>query len=212
MSADVASNESVVSLEPYWRPPLALAHMRIGLMGGSFDPPHEGHLHISLQALKRLRLDQVWWLVSPGNPLKRNGPWPLPRRLAQCERMARHPRIKVTAFEQALGSPYTSETLHYLTRRLPRTRFTWLMGADNLAGVHRWRNWRAIFETVPVAVIERPGELYTGIAGRAAHIYAAARLPARAAAILPLQPPPSWTLLNIPLTDKSSTRIRRKRL
>ncbi|MCF6198842.1 MAG: nicotinate-nucleotide adenylyltransferase [Hyphomicrobiaceae bacterium] len=192
------------------KPPLAFPGQRIGLLGGSFDPPHQGHVNISREALKRLQLDQLWWLVSPGNPLKEQGPWPLERRLAQCRERVDHPRIKITAFETALGSPFTATTLHYLSRRFPATRFVWLMGADNMASVHLWRNWRQIFHKVPVAVIDRPGEHYALGSSLAAQLFAKNRLRERAAPLLAQRPLPAWCRLGVPLNFESSTGIRNR--
>ncbi len=192
------------------RVPPARAGQRIGLLGGSFDPPHKGHLHISREALKRLRLDQLWWLVSPGNPLKERGPWPLSERLAQCAALVDHPKIKITAFEATLGSPYTAETLSFLTRRYPATRFVWLMGADNMAGVHNWRRWQRIFEQVPVGVLDRPGLRYKVASSLAAHRFAAQRLSEQKAAALAARTPVVWCSLSLPLSFESSTRIRQK--
>ena len=131
---------------------------RIGLLGGSFNPAHGGHRRISLFALDTLGLDEVWWLVSPGNPLKAGaGMAPLAKRLRSARAMARRAPIRVTAIEQALGTRYTVDTLRSLRRRYPRHRFVWLMGSDNLAQLHRWRDWRTIARTMPIAVIARPG-------------------------------------------------------
>ena len=132
--------------------------MRIGLLGGSFNPAHGGHRAISRHALAALGLDAVWWLVSPGNPLKPSvGMAPLGIRLASAQRMARGARIVPTAIERELGTRYTVDTLRALVRRYPHHRFIWLMGADNLAQFHRWRDWRGIARTMPIAVIARPG-------------------------------------------------------
>ena len=191
--------------------PLARARMRIGLLGGSFDPPHAGHLHISLEAMKRLQLDQLWWLVSPGNPLKHEGPWPLHKRLRQCVDLAGdHPKIRITGIEAALGSPYTAKTLSFLTRRFPAARFVWLMGADNMASIHLWRDWQKIFETVPVAVLDRPGQRHVVSASIAAHVFAGDRLKEQHASMLSSQKAPVWTTLGLPLNHESSTRIRQK--
>jgi nicotinate-nucleotide adenylyltransferase len=131
---------------------------RIGLLGGSFNPAHAAHRRISLFALEALGLDEVWWVVSPGNPLKpAAGMAPLPVRLASARAMARRARIRPTAIEAALGTRYTADTLRTLVRRYPRHRFIWLMGADNLAQFDRWRDWRGIARTLPIAVIARPG-------------------------------------------------------
>lgn len=190
--------------------PLVRAGMRVGILGGSFDPPHEGHLHISLEALKRLQLDQLWWLVSPGNPLKEQGPWPLEKRLQQCRQLANHPRLKVTALEAGLGSSYTAKTLAFLTRRFPATGFVWLMGADNMASVHLWRDWKQIFAAVPVAILDRPGQCYEVSSSIAAHVFAANRINEQQASSLAGKTAPAWTNLSMPLSFESSTRIRQK--
>ena len=203
-------DEATRLVDRHKKVPMVEAGMRIGLLGGSFDPPHDGHVHISLQALKRLQLDQVWWLVSTGNPLKENGPWPLDQRLRQCLDLADHPKLKITALEAALGSPYTAKTLAFLTRRFSATRFVWLMGADNMASVHLWRDWRQIFATVPVAVIDRPGQRYEVSSSLAAHRFAAHRISEDKAASLANKRAPAWTSLSVPLSFESSTRIRRK--
>ena len=131
--------------------------MRIGLLGGSFNPAHAAHRHISLTALKRLGLDQVWWLVTPGNPLKAGAKQPsLESRVAAAREVAHHPRIVVTGFEGARKSPYTVDTLKFLKQRFPGVHFVWLMGADNLAELHHWRDWPALFRLVPIAVFDRP--------------------------------------------------------
>lgn len=131
---------------------------RVGLLGGSFNPAHGGHRRISLFALAALGIDEVWWLVSPGNPLKpRTGMTPLPARLASAQRMARCAPIRASAIERELGTVYTADTLRALRRRYPAVRFIWLMGSDNLAQFHRWRDWRGIARTMPIAVIVRPG-------------------------------------------------------
>lgn len=132
---------------------------RIGLLGGSFNPAHKGHRAISLHAIRALGLDEVWWLVSPGNPLKDGASdmAPLDARLASAERMARGSRIAATAIESKLGTRYTVDTLRKLVRLYPDKQFIWLMGSDNLAQFHRWRDWRGIARTVPIAVIARPG-------------------------------------------------------
>ena len=142
--------------------PLARPYQHIGLLGGSFDPPHAGHAHITREALKRFRLDQVWWLVSPGNPLKAAAPAPLARRMAAARALIDHPRVLISDFEARAGTRYTAETLRALMARYPQVRFVWLMGADNLAQLHRWQNWQWILENVPVGVRARPGRPRTG--------------------------------------------------
>ena len=188
--------------------PLAMPGQTIGLFGGSFDPPHAGHVHVSREALKRFGLDRVWWLVSPGNPLKRNGPAPLDRRMAAARAMVRHPRITVTDIEARIGTRYTAETLERLMALYPGVRFVWLMGADNLAQFHRWQRWDRILRTVPVGVLARPGQRISARTARAAAIHAADRLPAEAARLLPRAAPPAWCFVNLPMVDLSSTAIR----
>jgi nicotinate-nucleotide adenylyltransferase len=133
--------------------------MRIGLLGGSFNPAHRGHRHISLAAMRALGLDEVWWLVSPGNPLKEGAKdmAPFAARLASARRMARGSRIRVSDFERREGSRYTIDTVRRLKRRHPRRRFLWLLGSDTLPNFHKWRDWRGLARELPIAVIRRPG-------------------------------------------------------
>ena len=188
--------------------PLALPGQTIGLFGGSFDPPHAGHLHVSREALKRFGLDRVWWLVSPGNPLKANGPAALDRRMSAARALVTHPRIVVTDIEARIGTRYTAETLERLIALYPGVRFVWLMGADNLVQFHRWQRWDRILNTVPVGVLARPGQRISARTARAAAIFAGARLPAAGARLLPRSAPPAWCFLNLPMVDLSSTAIR----
>jgi nicotinate-nucleotide adenylyltransferase len=188
--------------------PRAAPGQAIGLLGGSFDPPHEGHAHITREALKRFRLDAVWWLVSPGNPLKARGPAPLATRMAAARDVMRHPRVHITDAEARLGTRYTAETLAALQRVRPRLRFVWLMGADNLAQFHRWERWEWILSNVPVGVLARPGHRLPARASPAAARFARARLPARDAPRLPRTDPPAWCFVNVPMRAESSTEIR----
>jgi nicotinate-nucleotide adenylyltransferase len=184
------------------------AGQRVGLLGGSFDPPHEGHVHITRWALRALAIDRVWWLVSPGNPLKKRGPADIARRMAACRALVRHPRVSVTDIEARLNVRYTADTLDALRRRYPRVRFVWLMGADNLSGFHRWERWDDILRRTPVGVMARPGEqLYAGLAP-AARAFAERRLSAAEARTLGRRAPPCWTLLTGPMSAMSSTEIR----
>ncbi|MFB9151099.1 nicotinate-nucleotide adenylyltransferase [Roseovarius ramblicola] len=180
----------------------------IGLLGGSFDPPHSGHLHISREALRRFGLDRVWWLVSPGNPLKRHGPAPLPDRMAAARALADHPRIAVTDIEARLGTRYTAQTLAAVTAICPGRRFVWLMGADNLAQFHRWQDWRGIIERVPVGVLARPGQRISARLSPAARIYAQARIKGRASHLLGRARAPAWCFVNVPMTGISSSDLR----
>ncbi|MEM9493538.1 MAG: nicotinate-nucleotide adenylyltransferase [Myxococcota bacterium] len=182
---------------------------RVGLLGGSFDPAHEGHVHITLWALRALGLDRVWWLVSPSNPLKSRGPAEIDTRLAAARSCIHHPRVAVTDIERHLGSTYTADTLAALERRYPGVRFVWLMGADNLVSFHRWEDWEGILCRHPVAVLARPGEQLRAGLSPAARRFARWRLPQSAAGRLGLCPVPAWVLLTGPMSGRSSTEIRR---
>jgi len=189
--------------------PMAAPNMRIGLLGGSFNPPHAAHRQISLAALKRLNLDQVWWLVSPGNPLKDAGKAPdLETRMAAARAVAHHPKIVVTGFEAGRPSVYTVDTIRFLKRRYPSVDFVWLMGADNLASFHRWREWEKLFGLLPIAVLDRPGYRLKACASRAAQRFAFAALDETDARGLAGMEPPAWTLLTLPLSSLSSTQLR----
>jgi nicotinate-nucleotide adenylyltransferase len=186
------------------------AGARIGLLGGSFNPPHAGHRAISLFAMKRLRLDQIWWLVTPGNPLKRNdAPPPIDRRLAEARVCADHPRIVVTDLEAAIGTRFTDDTIAFLRRRCPGARFVWLMGADNLAEFHRWRNWRKLATRLPIAVIDRPPMTFRALASPAARRLELCRLDERRAARLAEASPPAWVFLHGIKSPLSSTELRK---
>jgi nicotinate-nucleotide adenylyltransferase len=190
-------------------PPQAAPGQAIGLLGGSFNPPHAAHRMISEVALKKLGLDKVWWVVSPGNPLKRRGDTaPLPQRLVQCREVTRNPHIVVTGFEADLQTPYTASTLAFLRMRNPLVRYVWIMGADNLASFDRWQRWREIFAMVPIVVVDRPGWRLKALASKAARAFAAARLPESKAAGLAHRPAPAWTFLTGPLSRVSSTALR----
>ena len=188
--------------------PVAAKGQRVGLLGGSFDPPHAGHVHITRRAIRRLGLDRVWWLVSPGNPLKEDAPASLARRMGACRALVHNPKVQVTDLEARLGVRHTAETVRLLQARYPGVRFVWLMGADNLRGFHRWEDWRTIMERVPVAVLARPGEQVRAGLSPAAQAYARYRLPREAARALPLTAPPAWILLSGPMIEMSSTSIR----
>lgn len=185
--------------------------MTVGLFGGSFNPPHEGHLLVAKLALQRLGLDQLWWLVTPGNPLKSgNGLAPLAERLALSDSMAGDPRIRVTAIERTLGTAYTARTIRHIIRRNPAVHFVWIMGADNLGDFHRWQEWRRIAATVPIAVIDRPGATLTYLSSKAARTLDRARVPERAARALPRMKPPAWTFIHGPRSAVSSTALRQE--
>ncbi len=181
----------------------------MGLLGGSFNPAHSGHRHISLVALRRLGLDEVWWLVSPQNPLKvRAGMQPFEQRVSAAEGIAKHPRIRVTAVEQRLGTTYTADSLKRLSALHPSTGFVWLMGADNLIQIPHWRRWTAVFEQVPVAVFDRPTYSYRALAGEAACRFAHARLGETKAVALAGLRPPAWIFLWGVGDPSSATALR----
>ena len=182
---------------------------RIGLLGGSFNPAHEGHFYISCEALKRLQLDAVWWLVSPRNPLKTaDAIAPLAQRVASAHAVARHPRIRVSTLEARLGTLYTVDTIARLREQFPATRFVWLMGADNLAQMPQWRRWTQIFNTVSIAVFARETYDFSALAGMAAHRFRASRLPAQRAASLADRTPPAWTFVPLRRHPAAATDIR----
>lgn len=183
--------------------------MRIGLFGGTFDPPHEAHLAASLLALKRLKLDRVWWLVTPGNPLKNTrGLAPLAKRIAAARALTHHPRIDVTGLEAVINTRYTYDTILWLITRCPRVRFVWIMGADNLRSFHRWQRWRDIAGLVPIVVVDRLGpSLYAG-ASPAGLALGHARIPEHDAVTLPDRKAPAWSFLHGLKSPLSSTALR----
>jgi nicotinate-nucleotide adenylyltransferase len=189
--------------------PLYTNGMRIGLLGGSFNPPHVAHRAISLFAIKRLKLDRVWWLVTPGNPLKdQDGLRDLNERTAAARKMASDPRIDVSCLESVIGTRYTVDTISYLRRRASGLRFVWIMGADNLAQFHRWQNWRRIASEVPIAVIDRPPQSFRALAAPAAQALARYRLPENQAGRLADQRAPAWVFLTGMKLNLSSTGLR----
>ena len=186
--------------------------MRIGLFGGTFDPAHAAHRAACLLAMKRLALDRVWWLVTPGNPLKdTRGLAPLATRLAAARKLAHHPRIDVTDLEAQIGTPYTYETIAYLVRRCPSVHFVWILGADNLRSFPHWERWRDIAALVPIAVVDRLGPSLYSAAGAAGQALARARIPESAAKTLPERRPPAWVYLHGLKSPLSSTALRAAR-
>jgi nicotinate-nucleotide adenylyltransferase len=182
--------------------------LRIGLFGGSFNPPHAGHRLVTLIALRRLKLDRVWWIVTPGNPLKDVRELPAQAdRMAAARRLMPEPMVDITGFEAKIGTRYTLDTLRYLKRRCPTVRFVWIMGADNLMQFHRWQGWREIARLMPIAVIDRPGATLKGTASRAGTTLARSRLPESAAAALPARPG-HWAMIHDQRSSQSSTRLR----
>jgi nicotinate-nucleotide adenylyltransferase len=185
------------------------AGQRIGLYGGSFNPPHAGHRHVALVALRRLALDTVWFLVTPGNPLKdHDGLAPLAERLAATRRVAAHPRLAVTGVEAELGCDLTYDTLRALTARLPGLRLVWIMGGDNLASFHRWHRWRDIAALAPMAIIDRPGSAHAALNAPAALALARFRVPEVEAPSLAGREPPAWVYLHGRRSALSSTALR----
>ncbi|MFU8862516.1 MAG: nicotinate-nucleotide adenylyltransferase [Rhodobacterales bacterium] len=180
----------------------------IGLLGGSFDPAHAGHVHITNVALRRFGLDRVWWLVSPGNPLKARGPAPMADRIVRARALLRDPRVTVTDFEARAGTRYTAQTIAALQAAYPAVRFVWLMGADNLVQFDKWQDWQQIMARVPVGVLARPGQNLSARASRAARIFRSARIKSTASRTLAQSEAPAWCFVNAPLMDISSSAIR----
>lgn len=183
--------------------------MQVGLFGGSFNPPHAGHALVTEIALRRLVLDQIWWIVTPGNPLKdATQLLPLAERLRLSERIAKDPRIEVTAFEASHNIRYTADTLALIKARNPGVDFVWIMGADNLRDFHRWQRWRTIAETMPIAVIDRPGATLAFLSSMMAKTFDHARVDETDAPRLARMKPPAWTFIHGPRSLLSSTAIR----
>jgi nicotinate-nucleotide adenylyltransferase len=183
--------------------------MIVGLFGGSFNPPHQGHALVAEIAIRRLGLDQLWWMVTPGNPLKsRNHLAPLADRITESERLLSDPRVKVTAFEQALGVSYTANTLARVKARNPHVHFIWIMGADSLQTFHRWQRWQEIARTFPIAVIDRPGSTLSYLSSKMAKTFDFARIDEDDARVLWRKPAPAWTFIHGPRSGLSSTAIR----
>lgn len=202
--------EPMKSRNPFKIPPTAPG-MKVGLFGGSFNPPHSGHVHVSRIALKKLELDQIWWMVSPGNPLKNNANLlPLEERLNLCNDITTHPDIRVTAFEAKFSVRYSADTLQILTGRRPATQFVWVMGADNFGNFHHWDRWRKIAQLVPLAIMDRPGSTMSPNSTPATHALSKFRLDERDACLLADAQTPAWTFLHSPRSFLSSTQIRNK--
>ncbi len=183
--------------------------MTIGLFGGSFNPPHEGHVLVTELAMRRLGLDQLWWMVTPGNPLKEhNNLAPLGARIAASEALISDRRIKVTAFEKSMGQSYTAETLRRIRARKHDCRFVWVMGADNLASFHHWQRWEEIAKTFPIAVVDRPGSTLAYLSSKMAKTFDYARVDEDHARSLPFRRAPAWTFLHGPRSSLSSTALR----
>lgn len=189
--------------------PIATKAMTIGLLGGSFDPAHEGHVHITQEALKRLGLDRVWWLVSPGNPLKLRQPAPMAQRIAQARRVLRDdPRVVVTDLEVKLKTRYTYDTIRKLRALYPNVRFVWLMGADNLVQFHLWGHWRQIMAQLPLAVMARPDAGLSALRSRTARETWAGRV--KRNDVLASCQPLAWSFVGMPMNAASSSALRAK--
>ena len=183
--------------------------MRIGLFGGTFDPPHSAHRDASLLAMKRLKLDRIWWLVTPGNPLKdTRGLQPLEKRIAAARALTHHPRIDVTGLEAVINTRYTYDTLEFLKRRCRGVKFVWVMGADNLRSFSRWQNWRGIANLMPMAVVDRMGSSLYAIGSRAPEALRRYRVPEQEAVALADRKPPAWVYLHGLKSPLSSTALR----
>ncbi|MGC6475170.1 MAG: nicotinate-nucleotide adenylyltransferase [Parvibaculales bacterium] len=193
------------------RRPVFFDGMRVGLFGGSFNPPHEGHVLLARKLQVQLKLDLVWWLVSPQNPLKQEKPENAQQRIKACEEIAGTYKTYISNEETLLGTTYTADTIACLKAKYPNVRFVWIMGADSLRSIHKWRNWQEIFNQVPVAVYPRPNETITAGLGPAAQYFAHARRPANEASLLPTQNTPAWILLDGKTHASSSTSIRQQK-
>jgi nicotinate-nucleotide adenylyltransferase len=195
------------------RLPRHASGLRIGLFGGSFNPPHAGHRLVTLTALRRLKLDRVWWIVTPGNPLKDTRQLsPLDERMAAARRLMPEPMVDITGFEAGIGTRYTLDTLLYLKRRCPAVRFVWIMGADNLLQFHRWQGWREIARLMPIAVVDRPGATLKATASRAAQALSHVRVGERdllGQSVSKLAKRPRWTFIHGPRSTLSSTILRK---
>ena len=188
--------------------PKSYAGMRVGLLGGSFDPAHEGHLNICLHSLKRFQLDQIWLLVSPGNPMKNQNPLSLNKRMDHAKNIFQHPKIKITNIETQLKTRFTYHTLLLLKQLYPSTNFTWIMGADNMAQVHLWQDWKIIFSLMPVGVLARPGQGISARLSPAARKFATHQISESCSWKLGGAVAPAWCFVNLPMSQISSSEIR----
>lgn len=191
--------------------PVATPGMRVGLLGGSFDPAHEGHLRLTREALKRFGLNQVWWLVTPGNPLKAHQPGPMSERIAYAQGMIHDPRILVTGIEVRLQTRQTIDTISALQKIYPQVCFTWLMGSDNMVQFNKWDRWQEVAARVPIGILARPGSRLAARTSQAARILAAYRIPNDRAKLLGSATAPAWVQVNMPMSNASSTTIRTAR-
>lgn len=184
------------------------AGSRVGLFGGSFDPPHPGHQQLSREALKRFGLDRIIWLVSPGNPLKSDPQATMSERVRACQSLITHPRIMASPVEAEMETRFTADTLKGISSAFPKVQFVWLMGADSLQKFHLWNRWRDILATMPMGIMARPGYRMTARMSITAKAYRSARLPDKQSRLLPHYKTPVWCFANMPLRPESSTQIR----
>ena len=190
--------------------PFVVPGLTIGLLGGSFDPPHEGHVHITKIAIKIFNLSKLWWLVSPGNPIKDKNPSDINNRLMASKQIMEHPSVIITDIEKKLKTKFTFQTLIKIKKLYPGTRFVWLMGADNLINFHQWENWDWIMKNIPIGVMARPREQIKAGLSPAATRFRKYRLPKEKSLLLPYFSPPVWTLVTGPMKNISSTKLRGK--
>ena len=180
----------------------------VGLLGGSFNPPHGGHVHITDQAIQAFCLHKVWWLVTPGNPLKSKRPISIDIRVSECRKLVKKPKVYVSDLEVTLNTQFTAETLRKLFKCYPGVHFVWLMGADNLVNFHKWDQWTWIMENIPIGVMARPGEQVKAGLSKAASRYRKFRVKSASAAAIPFMKAPAWSLLGGPMRSVSSSEIR----
>lgn len=208
----LSPTEKQKTLETAIKLPSSADGMKIGLFGGSFNPPHEGHVHVCETALKRGQLDQIWWLVTPGNPLKDTRELEdLATRVKKCCDIITHPKMKVTAFEANYNLRYSEETLSKLLQLRPNLNFVWVMGADNLKNFHKWKNWRKIADQVPMMIIDRPGSTLAYRSAQAAISLSRFRLDETDSELLATSRTPAWSFIHAPRSSLSSTAIRNAR-
>ncbi|MGB0477996.1 MAG: nicotinate-nucleotide adenylyltransferase [Parvibaculales bacterium] len=181
---------------------------KVALFGGSFDPPHDGHRLVAKAALRALKVDYVWWLVSPQNPLKSHKPKALAKRLAAVRDLADERRFMVSDEETRLGTFYAIDTVRALKAAYPQVTFIWLIGADNLSGLHRWKDWQSLMREIPLAVYPRPGAAHKAALSPAARAFDYARLDTAAAAQLPLYQAPAWVMLDGARSSLASSQLR----
>ncbi|MFL2801549.1 MAG: nicotinate-nucleotide adenylyltransferase [Paracoccaceae bacterium] len=188
--------------------PLGVPGLTIGLLGGSFDPPHEGHVHITKIAIKIFNLSRLWWLVSPGNPIKETVPSDINKRFLASKKIMKHPLVSITDIEKKLQTKFTFQTLIKIKKLYPGTRFVWIMGADNLVNFHHWENWDWIMKNVPIGVLARPKEQIKAGLSTAATKFKKYRIPKEKSLLLPYLSPPVWTLVTGPMRKISSSKLR----